>query len=61
MQIYWKTLIEKANKNIEEEQAYNKLLTDRELKAAISQQMNTAPRKNTIHSQMKKKNYHQRH
>ena len=43
------------NKKREEELPYNKPFTDRELKAAINQQKNTAPGEDTIHLQMIKK------
>ena len=41
-------------------QLYNKPFIERELKAAIKQQKNTAPWENNIHPQVRKI-YHQKH
>ena len=41
-------------------QPYNKPFTERELKAAIKQEKNTAPSENTIHPDIIKRSYNQK-
>ena len=63
MQIYRETPTIKVNKGKqkEEELRYNKPFTEIENENSHKKQKNTAPEEDTIHPQMIKKNYHQRH